>query len=105
MMPPLQYRLAHSDVAVTDDDIKLLRDWARGDVVSNLGESEKTPADAGPGDTGRGKQVFASRGAGCHTLEQHREAPKLADVFGRTEWYGTWIHLLFRAEEGGGEMG
>jgi cytochrome c len=84
MMPPLQYRVAHSDVAVTDDDIKLLRDWARGDVVSKLGESEETPADAGPGDAERGKQVFASRCAGCHTLEQHREGPKLAGVFGRT---------------------
>ena len=58
--------------------------WARGDVVSKLGESEKTPADGGPGDAGRGKQVFASRCAGCHTLEQHREGPKLAGVFGRT---------------------
>ena len=84
VMPPLQYRLAHDDVTVTDDDIKLLRDWARGDVASKLGESEKTPADAGPGDAGRGKQVFASRCAGCHALEQHREGPKLAGVFGRT---------------------
>jgi cytochrome c len=84
VMPPLQYRLAHDDVTVTDDDIKLLRDWARGDVASKLGESEKSPANAGPGDAGRGKQIFASRCAGCHTLEQHREGPKLAGVFGRT---------------------
>jgi cytochrome c len=84
VMPPLQYRLAHDDVTVTDDDIKVLVDWARGDVASKLGESEKTPADAGPGDAARGKQVFASRCAGCHTLEQHREGPKLAGVFGRT---------------------
>ncbi len=83
-MPPLQYRLAHSDVAITDDDIKLLRDWARGEVVGKLGVSESTPADAGLGDAGRGKQVFASRCAGCHTLDQHREGPKLAGVFGRT---------------------
>ena len=84
MMPPARYRLGHSDVAVTDQDIKLLRDWARGDVAGKLGESEKTPADAGSGDAGQGKQVFASRCAGCHTLEQHREGPKLAGVFGRT---------------------
>jgi cytochrome c len=83
VMPPLQYRLAHSDVAVTDDDIKLLRDWALGDVVSKLGESEKTAEGAGPGNVGQGKQVFASRCAGCHSLEQHREGPKLAGVFGR----------------------
>ncbi len=84
VMPPLQYRLAHSDVAVTGDDIKLLRDWSRGDVVGKLGEPEQTPADAGSGDAGHGKQVFASRCAGCHTLDQHREGPKLAGVFGRT---------------------
>ena len=83
-MPPLRYRLAHSDTTVTDDDIKLLRNWARGHVVSKLGEPEKTPADAGPGDAGHGRQVFASRCAGCHTLEQNREGPKLAGVFGRT---------------------
>lgn len=82
-MPPLQYRLAHSDVTVTDDDIKLLRDWARGDVVSKLDPPEKSSPDAGPGDAGRGKQVFASRCAGCHTLEQNREGPKLAGIFGR----------------------
>lgn len=95
MMPPLRYRLAHSDVAVTDDDVKVLRDWARGHVTSKLGEAEKTPADAGPGDTGHGKQVFASRCAGCHTLEQHREGPKLAGVFGRTS--GTAPGFLYSA--------
>src|ERR1700688_4768894 len=82
VMPPLQYRVAHADVTLTDDDIKLLRNWARGDVVSKVGESEKTPADAGPGHAGRGKLVFASRCGGCHALEQHREGPKLAGVFG-----------------------
>ena len=83
MMPPLQYQVAHSDVAITDDDVKLLRDWARDDVGSKLGESETTPADARSGDAKHGKQVFASRCAGCHTLEQQREGPKLAGVFGR----------------------
>lgn len=84
-MPPWQYRVAHSDVAITDDDVKLLRDWARGDIASvdKLVPPEPTPADAGTGDAGHGKQVFASRCAGCHTLEQHREGPKLAGVFGR----------------------
>ena len=92
-MPPLQYRLAHGDAAITDDDIKLLRDWAQGNVVGKLGESEKTPADAGPGNAGRGKQVFASRCAGCHALDQHREGPKLAGVFGRTS--GTTPGFIF----------
>ncbi|HET6840975.1 MAG TPA: heme-binding domain-containing protein [Candidatus Angelobacter sp.] len=83
-MPPIQYRVAHSDVAITDDDIRLLRDWSRGDVASKLGEPETTPSDAGSGDAGHGQQVFASRCAGCHTLEQHQEGPKLAGIFGRT---------------------
>jgi cytochrome c len=93
VMPPLQYRLAHSDVTLTDEDIKVLKDWAHGDVTSKLGVSEKTPEDAGPGDAGRGKQVFASRCAGCHTLEQHREGPKLAGVFGRAS--GTASGFLY----------
>jgi cytochrome c len=95
MMPPLQYRMAHGDTAVTDDDIKVLADWARGRVTPDQGEAEKTPADAGPGDAGHGKLVFASRCAGCHTLQQHREGPKLAGVFGRTS--GTGPGFLYSA--------
>src|SRR6202790_3392628 len=68
VMPPLQYRVAHADVTLTDEDIKVLRNWAHGDVTSKLGESEKTPADAGSGNAGPGKQVFASRAPACHTL-------------------------------------
>ena len=94
-MPPLQYRVAHSDVAVTDDDIKLLKDWARGDVASKLVEAEKTPVGAGSGDAGHGQQIFASRCAGCHTLEHHREGPKLAGVFGRKS--GTALGFLYSA--------
>jgi cytochrome c len=82
-MPPSQYRLAHSDAAITDADVKILRDWARGDVTQKLGESETTPANSGSGDAGNGKLVFASRCAGCHTLDEHREGPKLAGLFGR----------------------
>ncbi|MGI8524728.1 MAG: heme-binding domain-containing protein [Pseudolabrys sp.] len=95
MMPPWRYRLLHPDAAVTNDDIKALRDWARGDVTSKLAMSEKTPADAGPGDAGRGKQVFASRCGGCHTLEQNREGPKLGGVVGRTS--GTAPGFLYSA--------
>lgn len=95
MMPPWRYTLLHGDAAVTDNDIKALRDWARGDVTGKLAASEKTPVDAGPGDAGRGKQVFASRCGGCHTLEQHREGPKLAGVVGRTS--GTAPGFLYSA--------
>jgi hypothetical protein len=75
VMPPLQYRVAHADVTLTREDITVLRDWAHGDVTSKLGEPETTPAGAGAGNAGHGKQVFASRCSGCHTLEQHRGGP------------------------------
>ena len=89
VMPPFQYRVAHREAAITDDDVKVLRDWSRGEVAQKLGESEKTAADGRPGDAGRGKLVFASRCAGCHALEQHREGPKLAGLFGKASGTGT----------------
>ncbi len=95
IMPPWRYLLLHPDEAVTNADIKLLQDWARGDVTSKLGEAEKSPADAAPGDAGQGKQIFASRCAGCHSLEQNREGPKLAGVFGRAS--GTTPGFLYSA--------
>ena len=36
------------------------------------------------GDAPRGKDVFAKRCTGCHTLDQDREGPRLRGVFGRT---------------------
>ena len=95
VMPPSQYRLAHSDSAITDDDVKLLVSWARGDAKSELGEAEKAPDNARPGDAKRGKQIFASRCAGCHGLDQHREGPKLAGLFGRAS--GTAVGFLYSA--------
>ena len=83
-MPPWRYRLLHSEAEVTADDIKTLKDWSRGDVAPKLGVSEKTPTDAGPGDSARGKLLFASRCGGCHSLELNREGPELAGVVGRT---------------------
>ncbi len=93
VMPPSQYRFDHGDAAVTGADVKLLLAWARGDVTSKLGEPEKTLADTPPGDSERGKNVFASRCAGCHALDQHREGPKLAGLFGRTS--GTSVGFLY----------
>ena len=95
MMPPLRYRLLHHDAQVTDGDIKVLKDWARGDVLSKLGVSESTPPNAGPGDPVRGRLVFASRCGGCHSLQQHREGPKLGGVVGRTS--GTEPGFLYSA--------
>lgn len=95
IMPPLQYRVAHRDVAVTEDDVKVLRDWAQGNVTQKLDEAEKTPPDAGLGDAGLGRQVFASNCAGCHSPEHHQEGPKLTGVFGRTS--GTGPGFLYSA--------
>ncbi len=92
-MPPLRYRLLHSEATITDDDVKRLKDWARGDVAGKLGDSEKTPPDAGRGNAERGDLVFASRCGGCHSLDHHREGPKLADVYGRTS--GTSPGFLY----------
>lgn len=36
-----------------------------------------------PGDAARGQQLFEKRCTGCHSLEQNREGPRLAGVFGR----------------------
>lgn len=40
-MPPWRYRLLYSDATVTDDDVKILKDWARGDVPKR--ESGRIP--------------------------------------------------------------
>jgi cytochrome c len=36
------------------------------------------------GDVVRGKAIFERRCAGCHTMDQNREGPRLRGVFGRT---------------------
>jgi cytochrome c len=77
------YRLIHRSAEVTDDDIRVLRNWARADRTTDPGESEKTPPDQGSGDPARGHLAFASRCGGCHTLYQNREGPKLGGVVGR----------------------
>ena len=79
----IRYRLIHPASEITDGDVKVLRDWARGEVVSSLGVSEKSSATEAPGNATHGKLVFASRCGGCHTLRQNREGPKLAGVLGR----------------------
>jgi cytochrome c len=95
MMPPLRYRLVHRGAEITDGDIRVLRNWARADLTSDLDEPQKTPPDQGPGDPSRGHLVFASRCGGCHTLDQNREGPKLGGVVGRVS--GTAPGFLYSA--------
>ena len=95
MMPPWRYRIIHPAAEITDDDVMVLRSWARGDVNSTLGVSEKSSATDAPGNASRGKLVFASRCGGCHTLNQNREGPKLAGLYSRTS--GTTPGFLYSA--------
>ena len=75
MMPPWRYTLLHRDAVITDDDIKVLRDWARGDVTSKLGVAEKTPADARPGDAGRGRWSLRRAAAAVTSCINTARAP------------------------------
>ncbi len=77
-MPLPQYLLIHHQARITDADIKALRMWA-GEAPLEIGAA----LDAGPGDAIRGKAVFEKRCTGCHALEQNREGPRLAGVYGR----------------------
>lgn len=95
MMPPLRYRLIHHSAQITDDDIRVLRNWARADLANNLGEPEKTLPGQRPGDAARGHLVFESRCGGCHTVDQNREGPKLGGVVGRVS--GTAPGFLYSA--------
>ncbi|WP_047487062.1 heme-binding domain-containing protein [Terriglobus sp. TAA 43] len=74
-MPPLQYRLLHWKSQLTPVDIATL---------SSMQTSTSVPAEIHTaGDAGRGQMVFQRRCTGCHALEDNREGPPLAHVFGR----------------------
>ncbi len=45
--------------------------------------SQATGGGAAAGDAERGKVLFEKRCAGCHSLDQDREGPKLRGVYGR----------------------
>jgi cytochrome c len=79
-MPLLQYRIIHWNARITDVDIDSLSQWSRqstGSAVSQIGQGDTE------GDAVRGKDVFERRCAGCHSLDQNREGPRLRGVFGR----------------------
>lgn len=73
-MPPIQYRLIHSEAKLTATEVRELSVLKQG--------TDAVPA-VGAGDVARGKAVFEKRCVGCHALEADREGPRLAGVFGR----------------------
>ena len=79
-MPLPQYRLIHWNARVTDADIKAFQAWARGASPS---ETTGSSASSSLGDAAQGKLVFDKRCVGCHAIEQNREGPRLAGVYGR----------------------
>jgi cytochrome c len=54
------------------------------DAIPLLVVSGPIAAAASSGDPQHGRQVFEKRCTGCHALEENREGPRLAGVYGRT---------------------
>jgi cytochrome c len=81
-MPLLQYRIIHWNARITDAEVQTLAAWARGTSMTEASNPSSTPS-AKAGDPALGKLVFEKRCIGCHTLEQNREGPRLAGVYGR----------------------
>lgn len=82
-MPPVQYRIIHWNARITGDDVKSLAAWARSTPSPELTALPSSGRAAVPGDADRGKVVFEKRCTGCHALNQDREGPRLAGVYGR----------------------
>ena len=81
-MPLPQYRLIHWNSRITDTDVKTLQAWARGASPAEAASSPSTSSST-PGDAAQGKFVFEKRCVGCHAIEQNREGPRLAGIYGR----------------------
>jgi cytochrome c len=81
-MPPVQYRFIHRNANLTDADVAVLTQWARGGMLLRV--SDSTEQALTEGDAMRGKDVFEKRCTGCHGMEQDREGPRLRGVFGRS---------------------
>ncbi len=79
-MPLLQYRMIHWDTRITDADVRVFSQWARGSSapVGSMAEI------ASGGDPIRGAALFEKRCTGCHSLATNREGPLLQGVYGRT---------------------
>jgi cytochrome c len=80
-MPLIQYRLIHWNARITDADVKTLQAWAYN---SSHAEGAGSPSTSSAlDDVTQGKLVFEKRCVGCHSIEQNREGPRLAGVYGR----------------------
>jgi cytochrome c len=75
-MPPVQYAMLHRNAKLTEDERRLLAGLGDG------AEGEGTKAEEG-GDAARGEMLFERRCTGCHALNEDREGPRLAGVYGR----------------------
>jgi cytochrome c len=76
-MPPLAYVALHHTNRLSDAEVQ---------VLSMLGKSvllQGQRASSTAGDPVHGKELFAKRCTGCHSLDEDREGPKLAGVYGR----------------------
>ncbi|HEY2000751.1 MAG TPA: heme-binding domain-containing protein [Acidobacteriaceae bacterium] len=80
-MPPVQYGVVHWKTLITDADVQVLTQWARGEPVRI---SDSMGQGLTEGDALRGREIFERRCTGCHAMEQDREGPRLRGVFGRT---------------------
>lgn len=75
-MPPLQYRFLHWGARLSTVDIQTLS------MLSNRASEGDDPLTE-EGNPARGKAVFQRRCTGCHAMEDNREGPRLAGVYGR----------------------
>jgi cytochrome c len=79
-MPPMPYLAIHWGTRLTPEDIHALTAWAEPAVS---GQSDQAASTLFAGDPNRGKMIFEKRCTGCHALNQNREGPHLAGVYGR----------------------
>jgi cytochrome c len=77
-MPPLQYLVIHWNARLSPEDLRAIALWA-----GPAGDQDETGSPAAAGDPARGKLVFEKRCTGCHALNQDRDGPHLAGVYGR----------------------
>jgi len=79
-MPPVQYLALHWGARLSPQDIQAITEWAGPSASADPDESGAASA---AGDAERGRIVFEKRCTGCHALNQDREGPHLAGVYGR----------------------
>lgn len=78
-MPPMQYLAIHWNARLSSEDLRAIAEWA-----GPAGDEAEIGSGAVAGDPDRGKLVFEKRCTGCHALNQDRDGPHLAGVYGRS---------------------